>query len=333
MDRRRPLDRREFLSSALGMATICLAQEPGWAQSNDYPNRTISFVCPFPAGGGTDVLVRLLAADLQDKVKRPVIVENRPGAGTLIAAGAVAKASPDGYTLLLAPVSTLAIAPAIYKKLPYDPVKDFAPVGLVGSAQFALLANPGLGVSTLTELIKLIKSKNGELSYGSSGIGTPHHLLMEMFLRMIDAKAQHIPYRGTAPALTDLISGQISLMMSDLSASLGAIQDGRLKLYSVVAPQRFKAFPNVPTIAEAGFPGFAAGAWFSVVVPAGTPPPIIDKLNNVMSTYLRGFEAQEKLNALAIAPVTSTPQELATLIPTEIVKWAKAVKDARIEPQ
>ena len=230
-------------------------------------------------------------------------------------------------------MSTLAIAPATYKKLPYDPIKDFAPVGLVGSAQFALIAHPGLGTTTLPDLIKLVKNKNGQMSYGSAGIGTPHHLMMEIFLKMIDANAQHVPYRGTTPALTDLISGQISFMMSDLSASLGAIQDGKLKAYGVIAPSRIKSLPDMPTIAEAGLPGFSGSAWFSVVAPAGTPTTTVEKLNNIMTAYLRGPEAQEKLNALAITPVTSTPRELEAFLPAEIAKWAKVVKDAGVEPQ
>jgi tripartite-type tricarboxylate transporter receptor subunit TctC len=303
------------------------------AQADDYPTRNITFICPFPGGGGTDILVRLLAAELQDKLKRPVIVDNRPGAGTVIAASAVAKSPPDGYTLFLAPVTTLAIGPSIYKKLPYDTVKDFAPVGLVGSAQFALVANPNIGAPTLPDLIALVKSKNGQMSYGTSGASTPHHLFMEMFLKMIDAKAQHVPYRGSVAALTDVISGQIPFMMVDLAVAMGAIREGKVKAYGVTSANRIKAMPELPTIAEAGLPGFAATGWFSVVVPAHTPRPIIDKLNDVMMAYLKQPEVQNKLNALAITPLTSTPDELEKFIPAEIAKWAKVVKDAGIEPQ
>src|SRR6187397_2942643 len=303
------------------------------AQTDDYPSRTITFICPFPAGGGTDILVRLLAAELQDKLKRPVIVDNRVGAGTLIAASAVAKSSPDGYTLFMAPVTTLAIGPAIYKKLPYDTVKDFAPVGLVGSAQFALVANPDIGAPTLPDLIKLIKSKDGQMSYGTAGASTPHHLFMEMFLKMIGAKAQHVPYRGSVPALTDVISGQIPFMMVDLAVAMGAIQEGKLKVYGVTSPDRIKAMPDLPTIAEAGLPGYGTNGWFSVVVAAGTPRPIIDKLNGVLMPYIKRPDVQDRLNALAITPLTSTPEELEKFIPAEIVKWAKVVKDAGIEPQ
>src|SRR6478736_6479020 len=298
--------RTAVLALCLGLGLIAGVADRARAQTDDYPNRTVTFICPFPAGGGTDILVRLLAAELQDKLKRPVIVDNRVGAGTVIAANAVAKSPPDGYTLFLAPVTTLAIGPAIYKKLPYDTVKDFAPVGLVGSAQFALIANPNIGAPT------------------------PHHLLMEMFLHQIGAKAQHVPYRGSVPAMTDVISGQIPFMVVDLAVAMGPIQEGKLKVYGVTSPNRIKAMPDLPTIAEAGLPGYGTNGWFSVVVAAGTPRPIIDKLDGVLMPYLSRPDVQDRLNALAITPLTSTPEELEKFIPAEIEKWAKVVKDAGI---
>ena len=321
--------------AALALVLGLVLTSPGGlhAQTDDYPSRTVTFICPFPAGGGTDILVRLLAQELQDKLGKPVIVDNRVGAGTVIAANAVAHSPPDGYTLFLAPVTTLAIGPAIYKKLPYDTVKDFAPVGLVGSAQFGLVANPNLGAPTLPDLIALIKSKNGQMAYGTSGASTPHHLLMEMFLHQIGAKAQHVPYRGSVPAMTDVISGQIPMMMVDLAVAMGAIREGKLKAYGVTSPERIKAMPELPTIAEAGLPGYGATGWFSVVVAAGTPRPIIDKLNGILMPFLKKQDVQDRLNGLAITPLTSTPDELAKFIPPEIEKWAKVVKDAGIEPQ
>jgi tripartite-type tricarboxylate transporter receptor subunit TctC len=312
---------------------ILLVGNPVRAQTDDYPSRTITFVCPFPAGGGTDILVRLLAAELQDKLKRPVIVENRTGAGTVIAAQSVAKSPPDGYTLFLAPVTTMAIGPNIYKKLPYDTVKDFAPVGLVGSAQFALIANKDIGAPTLTDLINLVKSKSGQIAYASAGASTPHHLLMEMFLHQIGAKAQHVPYRGSVAAMTDVLSGQIPMMVVDLAVAMGPIREGKLKVYGVTSTERVKAMPDLPTLAEAGLPGYGANGWFSVVAAAGTPRPIIDKLNGVLMPYLEKPEVQDRLNAVAITPLTSTPDDLAKLIPAEIAKWAKVVKDAGVEPQ
>ena len=303
------------------------------AQTDDYPQRTITFLCPFPAGGGTDILTRLLAQELQDKLKKPVIVENRVGAGTIVAATAAAKSPPDGHTLFLAPITTLAIGPSVFKSLPYDTTKDFAPIGLVGSAQFGLVANPSLGVNTLPELIALIKSKNGQMSYATSGASTPHHLFMEMFLKMIGAKAQHVPYRGSGPALTDVIGGQVPMMMIDLAVALPAIQERRVKLFGITSPQRIKALPDVPTIAEAGLPGYAATGWFSVVAAARTPKPIVNRVNAILMDYLSRPETREKLQALAIEPLISTPEEFEKFIPAEIVKWAKVVKDAGIEPQ
>ena len=324
--------RMAMLGWALAMTFV--AAVPALAQTaGDYPQRTVTFLCPFPPGGGTDILTRMLAQELQDKLKRPVIVENRPGAGTVIAAQAVAKAPPDGHTIFLAPVTTLAIGPSVYKSLPYDTVKDFAPIGLVGSSQFALIAYPGLGVDTLPELIALIKSKNGQMSYGTSGASTPHHLFMELFLQMTGGTAQHVPYRGSVAALTDVISGHIPFMIVDLAVAIPAIKEGKVKVFGVTSATRVKVLPDLPTIAEAGVPGYGAAGWFSVVAPAGTPRAIIDRLNAILTAFVNRPDIQDRMNTLAITPVTSTPDELARLIPVEIRKWAQVVKDAGIEPQ
>jgi tripartite-type tricarboxylate transporter receptor subunit TctC len=319
------------LAFVLGLAAVSAAGAQSAA--DDYPQRNVTFLCPFPPGGGTDILTRILAAELQDKLKRTVIVENRPGGGTIIAAQAAARAAPDGHTIFLAPVTTLALGPNIYKTLPYDTVKDFAPIGLVGSSQFGLVANLKLGAATLAELIALIKSRDGLMSYASSGASTPHHLFMEMFLKMIGAKAQHVPYRGSVPALTDVIAGQIPIMIVDLAVAIPAINEGKVKIYGVTSTERIKAMPDVPTIAEAGVPGYGGTPWFSVVAPASTPRPIIDKLNRVLMTFISRPETQDKMNALAISPWTSTPDELAQFIPAEIKKWAQVVKDAGITPE
>ena len=324
-----------FLCLGLCLAPALDAVDTASAQAaaEDYPTRNVTFLCPFPAGGGTDILTRLLAHELQDKLKRTFIVDNRPGAGTIVAAQAAARATPDGHTIFIAPVTTLAIGPSVYKSLPYDTVKDFAPVGLVGSAQFALVANPALGANTLPELIALIKRKDGQMSFASSGASTPHRLFMEMFLRMIDGKAQHVPYRGSVTALTDVVTGQIPMMMVDLAVAIPMIQEGKVKAYGVTSATRIKAMPDLPTIAEAGLPGYAATGWFSVVGPAGTPRPIVDKLNRVLMDFINRPETQDKMNALAITPLTSTPDELARLIPAEIKKWAQVVKGAGIVPE
>lgn len=314
-----------LLLGSLACATGTLAQ--------DYPTRTITFICPFPAGGGTDILTRMLAQELQDKLKQTVIVENRVGAGTLVAAQATARSAPDGYTIFLAPVTTLAIGPSVYKTLPYDTVKDFAPIGLVGSAQFVLVANPSLGVNSLPELIALIRSRSGQMSYGTSGASTPHRLFMEMFLKMIGAKAVHVPYRGSAPALTGVITGEIQMMMVDLAVALPQIRDGKVRAFGVPSPTRAPSLPDIPTIAEAGLPGYGARGWFSVVARAGTPRPIVERLNGILMTYLKRPDVNDRLETLAIDVLTSTPDELAAFIPAEIAKWAQVVKDAGIVPE
>jgi tripartite-type tricarboxylate transporter receptor subunit TctC len=321
------------LGFGCGLAAAALGAALAQAGAEDYPQRNITFLCPFPAGGGTDILTRMLAHELQDKLRKTVIVDNRPGAGTVVAAQAAARAAPDGHTIFLAPVTTLAIGPSVHKSLPYDTVKDFAPVTLVGSAQFALVANPSLDAKTLPELIALIRRSNGTMSFASSGASTPHRLFMEMLLRMIGARAQHIPYRGSVAALTDVISGQIPFMIVDLAVAIPAISEGKVRAYGVTSTIRAPALPDLPTIAEAGVPGYGASGWFSVVAPAGTPRPILDRLNHVLTAYINKQEMQDKMNALAITPLTSTPDELARFIPAEIAKWAQVVKDAGIEPE
>lgn len=303
------------------------------ARADDYPSRTVTVICPFPAGGGTDIMTRLLASALQDKLKTTVIVEDRPGAATQIAANAVAKSPPDGYTLLVATSTTMAYGPSVFKKLPYDTVKDFAPIALVGSAQFALVASPRLGAKTLPELIEKIRASNGKLSYATSGHSTPHHLFMEMFLKMIRAKAVHVPYRGSGPGLMGLIGGEVDIMMVDLAVALPQIKAGKVIAYGLTAPPHTDALPDLPTLAEAGLPAYSAQGWFSMVARAGTPRPIIDRLNRILVDYVNSDDAKRRLGALAIQPLTSTPDELAAFIPAEIAKWAKVIKDAGIQPQ
>ncbi len=313
------------LVALLALATV--------ARADDYPTRAVTFVCPFPAGGGTDILTRMLAQELAEKLKQPFVVENKPGAATLVGAQYVAQAKPDGYTLLLAPVTTLAINPNVYKTLPYDPVKDFAPIALVGQSEFALVVNPNLGVKTLPELIALVKSKPGDMHYGSSGAGTPHHLFMEMFAHMAGLKMVHVPYRGSVPAAMDVMTGQIPLMIVDLAPTMEMIRDGKLKALGVTAGTRSDAMPEIPTIAEAGLPGYAMTGWFSVVARAGTPHEVVAKLNGVLTAFTKRPEVAQKMVGLAIRPMTSTPEELASFAVAEQKKYAGIVRDAGITPQ
>src|SRR5262249_5686907 len=247
--------------------------------ADDYPQRSVTLVVPFPAGGATDIMARVVAEGLRDKFNVAFVIENRPGAGTLIGAGAVAKSAPDGDTLLLATASTPPIAPHIYKSLPYDPVKDFAPITLVGAADFVLVSHPSVAADTLGDLVALVRGKPGELSYASAGIGTPHHLFMEMLLSMTGLEMQHVPYRGSPAALSDVVAGRIALIMCDLPPTLPLIRDKKVKAFGVASETRIAFAPEIPTIAEAGIPGYVAAGWFSMVAPAGTPRPIIDALN------------------------------------------------------
>src|ERR1700736_723233 len=251
---------------------LLAAPAPAAAQ---YPQRPVTIVVPFPAGGATDLIARLLANELHEKLGQPFVVESRPGAGTTLAATAVARAAPDGATLLLATTSTRAIAPSVYKNLAYDPLKDFEPVELVGTPDFVLIGDPALAAGNLPALIALLRAKAGAMTYASAGIGTPHHLIMAMFLRDVGAAAQHVPYRGSPSALTDIVAGRVPLMMCDLTAALPLIRAGKLKAYGVATATRSPQAPEIPTIAEAGLPGFAASGWFSIGGPAGPPRPAI----------------------------------------------------------
>jgi tripartite-type tricarboxylate transporter receptor subunit TctC len=310
-----------------------LAAATSRADAQDYPTRNITILCPFPAGGGTDILTRILAAELQEKLKGTVIVENRPGASTQIAASATAKAAPDGHTLMVATSTTLAYGPNLFKKLPYDVVKDFAPIAVVGSAHFALIAHPSVGAKTLPDLIAKLRASDGKMSYATAGPSTPHHLFMEMFLKTIGAKAQHVPYRGSVPSLAGVVAGDVQFMMVDLAVALPQIQAGKVVAYGVTASVRAKALPDLPTLAEAGLPGYSASGWFAVVAPAGTPRPIIERLNGILTAAIKRPDMEQRLTALAIQPLTSTPEELAAMIPAEIKKWGQVIRDAGIQPQ
>lgn len=299
----------------------------------EYPDRTVTFIVPFAPGGSTDILSRMLADALHQRLKQPFVVENRPGASMQIGTSAVAKSPPDGSMLVMSSATSLAVNPNIYKSLPYDPIKDLAPVSLVGSAYFVLVANPGVGPKTLPELIAYIKARPGQLSYASAGHGTPHHLFMELFMKMAGLTMQHVPYKGSVPALTDVMSGVIPLMMVDLLPSMQLIRDGKITAFGVTTTHRVKAAPDIPTIAEAALPGYSALGWFAVMARAGTPRPAIDTLNRAVVDYIQRPDVQDKMQAMAVEPLTSTPEELAAFIPAEMAKWGQVVRDAGITPE
>jgi tripartite-type tricarboxylate transporter receptor subunit TctC len=312
------------------LAVAIAAVAADLARAEDYPSRQVTFLVPYAPGGGTDVYSRMLAEELRAELKQPFVIENKAGAATAIAAAAVSKSVPDGYTIMMGSSTTLAMNPSLYNKLTYDPA-ELAPIGLVGAAYFVLVANPSVPAKTLPELIAYIKSQPpGSLSFGTSGAGTPHHLFMEMFMSMTGTKMQHVPYKGSVPALTDVLSGQIPLMIVDLTPAQQLIAEGKIRAFAITSSTRVKTAPDIPTMAEAGLPGYSAQGWFGLVTKAGTPKTIIDKINNIVTAYIKRPETQDKLYNIAIQPLTSTPEEFATFIPAEQKKWSKVIADANI---
>jgi tripartite-type tricarboxylate transporter receptor subunit TctC len=292
----------------------------------NYPAKPVRLVVPFPAGGTTDILARAVAQKLSEAWGRQMIVDNRPGAGGNIGSDLVAKSAPDGYTLLMGTVSTHAINPSLYKNMPYDHVKDFAPVILVAGVPNVLVVNPSLPVHSVPELIAYAKANPGKLNFASSGNGTSIHLSGELFKAMTGVEMTHVPYKGSAPALTDLIGGQVQLMFDNLPSSLPFIKAGKLRALAVTSGARAAALPDLPTLAESGLPGFEASSWFGVLAPAGTPRDIVAKLNGAIAGWLASPEAKEKLLAQGAIAAGGAPDDFARHIGAETSKWAKVVK-------
>jgi tripartite-type tricarboxylate transporter receptor subunit TctC len=272
--------------------TACIASG-AFAQA--YPNHSIRLVVPFPAGGTTDILARDVAKKLTDTLGQSVVVDNRPGAGGNIGADIVAKAPPDGYTLLMGTVGTHAINPSLYAKMPYDHIKDFVPVVLVAGVPNVLVVNPSVPVNSVADLIKLAKSKPGAINFASSGSGTSIHLSGELFKTMTGVDMTHVPYKGSSPALTDLMGGQVQIMFDNLPSSLALMKSGKLRAVAVTSLKRAPALPDVPTISESGVPGFEASSWFGILAPAGTPAPIVAKLNAEVNKWLQSPEKEQLL--------------------------------------
>jgi len=298
-----------------------------------YPSKPVHVVVPYPAGGAVDAFARVLSQKLSDLWGQQVVVDNRPGASTMIGADQVAKSPPDGYTLLLTAELTLVTVPYLHEKIPYDPLKDFAPITALVSATQALVVNPSLPVNTVKDLVALAKAKPGELTYGSFGIGSTGHLNMEMLQTMTGVRFNHIPYNGAGPAMNDVIGGHIGFMFAALSIVKGNVSAGKLRMIGVGSNHRSKEFPSVPTISESGVPGFEAKSWFGLVAPAGTPPDIIKKLNQDVTKVISDPAfAAEFLAAQGLEPILGTPEQFAAFIRAESVKLGKIVKEAGIKP-
>jgi len=317
------MKRTLFVAAIAALAAALAPAGPVAAQ--EFPTRPVTLVIPFAAGGSTDLVGRLIAERMAAELGQPVVVENKGGAGGNLGAAQVAKASPDGYTILMGTVATHALNPALYKKMPYDPVTSFAPVSLLVVVPNVLVVNPDFPAKTTEELIALLKKDPGKYSYASSGNGTPLHLSGELFKSMADVDMQHIPYQGAGPALVDVLSGQVPIMFDNLPSSTSHIKSGKLRALGVTTAKRAPSFPDVPAIAEA-VPGYETYTWNAVFAPAGTPPEVVAKLNAAANKALADPKVQARLADFSAVSVGSTPEELGAHVKKEIAKWAPIVK-------
>ena len=301
------------------------------AQADDYPVRPVTLIVPYTPGGSTEILARIVGQKLEQRLGKPVIVENKPGAGTVIGSTAVAQSTPDGYTLLMATPTPMAINVTVHKRLPYDPAADFVPLGMVASAPFFLVVNPELPVNSVKELIAYAKANPGKLSYGSGGVGAPHHLYMELFKSMTGTQMAHVPYKGSLPALDDVVGGHIQLMFCDIPPAAGMVAAGKVRALGVSTRERIAAYPDIPTVAEAGVPGFDVAGWFMIVAPAKTPRAIVDKLHDELLNVMASPDVKERIVKLSLVPLpTPTVADMQSFIKTEIVRWGKIVQQAGI---
>jgi tripartite-type tricarboxylate transporter receptor subunit TctC len=301
------------------------------AAAQDYPTRPVTIVVPYTPGGSTEIMSRLVGAKLEEKLGKPVLIEMKPGAGTVIGASAVAKSVPDGYTLLMATPTPMAINVAIYKNLPYDPRTDLVPLAMVAQAPFFLLVNPSLPVTSVKELIAFAKSNPGQLSYGSGGVGAPHHLYAELLKSMTGIQMTHVPYKGSLPALNDVVAGHIQLMFCDIPPAAGMVQAGKVRAIGVSTTARLTAFPQIPSIDEAGVPGFDVAGWFMITAPAETPRPVVDKLHAALKTILDAPEMKEQIAKLSLLPMETPPvEDMRGFVKSEVVRWGKVVQAAGI---
>jgi tripartite-type tricarboxylate transporter receptor subunit TctC len=316
----------------LGTLAAAALASPWAVQAQGYPDHPIRFVVPYPPGGGTDVIARIVQGKLQTALGQNIVIDNKGGAGGSVGTDIVAKAAPDGYTVLFT-LNSHTVNPAIYAKLPFDTLKDFEPVGTVASLPQILVANPQFPANNVAELIALAKAKPGTMAYASVGVGSPGHLAGELFKLRTGTQMTHVPYRGGGPAVTDVMGGQVPLLWVSIPAAAQFVKTGKLKALGVSTLKRSAAFPDVPTLQEAGVPDFEVDSWYAMFVPAKTPKPVIAKLNQALNTTLQDPEIREKLLAQGSEAVGGTPEALGKTVDAELVKWAKLAKDASIKAE
>ena len=318
---------RRAALAALAVAATAAIPAGAFAQAA-YPNKTVTIVVPFAAGGTTDILARIIGQALTTELGQPVIVDNRAGAGGNIGGALAAKAPADGYTLFMGTVGTHAINASLYKKMPFDPIKDFAPLTRVANVPNLLVANPAQPYKSVKELIAYAKANPGKLNFGSSGNGSSIHLSGELFKSLAKVDMVHVPYKGSAPAVTDLLGNQIGIMFDNMPSAIQHVRSGKLVPIAVTTAKRSPELPNVPTIAEAGVPGYEATSWFGMFAPAGTPAPVVAQLNKALVKVLNQAEVKKKINEQGAETVSETPEQFAAFIRAESVKWAKVVKES-----
>jgi tripartite-type tricarboxylate transporter receptor subunit TctC len=301
------------------------------ASAEDYPNRTVTIVNPFAPGGGTDLLARMVAQALEQRLGQSFVIENKTGAGSIIAAVAVQKSPPDGHTLLMAPTPTMAVNVALYKTLPYEPLVDFIPVALLAQTPFVLIVHPDLPVKSVAELIAYSKANPGKLTFASVGPGVPHHLYMEMLKGMTGIQASYVPYRGSLPALNDVVAGHVPMMFVDFGPATGALQSGKVRPLGVTSKFRVPGWEAIPPLAEAGVPGFEAVGWQMLVAPAKTPRPIVERLNRELTQVLAQPATKEQVLKYGFLPVDNRGVDaLIDYVKSETARWGKVVRDAGI---
>jgi tripartite-type tricarboxylate transporter receptor subunit TctC len=300
------------------------------ALAQDYPSRPVHLVVPFPPGGPTDIIARPLAQFLTETLKQGVVVENKGGAGGAVGALGVARSPPDGYTLLMATVGTHAINAALYRNLAYDPAADFTPIALVAAAPVALVVHPSVPANSIPEFLSLLRARPGELNFGTAGQGTPGHLTAEMFQSATGVKLKHVPYRGSAPAVNNLLGGQIQVMFDPVQSVLPQVQSGTLKILGVSSAARLPVLPDVPTFAESGLADFEATAWWAVFGPAKLPEEIAARLNSEIDRISRSEALRQKLSPLGVQTIGGSREQLAQFQQQEIARWGKAVKDSGV---
>lgn len=324
----KPAGRRAGFVRILAGLAACVAAVSALAQP--YPAKPIRLVVPFSAGGGGDVTARVIAAQMATRLGQPIVVEPRGGASAIIGTEIVAKSPPDGYTLLMGQTGPNAINPGLFKKLPYDAIRDFAPIALATSYPYVIAINPSSPATSLKEFIALAKSRSGELSFGSAGVGSSAHLAAELFIRTAGLKMTHVPYKGTSQALADVVGGQLHMTFGDVPSTSSMVKSGRLRAIAVTGARRSSILAGIPTAAEAGLEGFEASAWLGFFAPAGTPRPIIDQLNAAVAEALKVPEVRERFARDGVELGGGTPEQFAAFLKQEIQKWGGVIRDAGI---